>query len=95
MSIARINLILLVLVLLSAAFLVRTQYQARQTFMQLEKAGSTAHSLAVERETLEVEKRAESSNSKVERLATTRLNMRPSTAGAVRYVRVPQNGAHP
>ena len=40
MSIARINLILLVLVLLSAAFLVRTQYQARQTFMQLEKAAA-------------------------------------------------------
>ena len=95
MSIVRINLLLLLLALLSAAFLVRTQYQARQTFMQLEKAASNAHSLAVERETLEVEKRAESSNSKVERLASTRLNMRPSTAGAVRYVRVPQDGAQP
>ena len=95
MSIVRINLLLLLLALLSAAFLVRTQYQARQTFMQLEKAASTTHSLAVERETLEVEKRAESSNSKVERLATTRLNMRPSTAGVVRYVKVPQAEAQP
>lgn len=84
-----LNLLLLLAVLASAVFLVNTQYQARQTFMELEKANQHARALDTERETLTVEKREAASNTKVERLARTELGMHTSPAASVRFVRVP------
>lgn len=84
-----LNLSLLLAVLVSAVFLVNTQYQARQTFMELEKAKQHARALDVERETLTVDKREAASNTKVERLARTELGMHASPAASVRFVRAP------
>jgi cell division protein FtsL len=84
-----LNVILLLAVLVSAVFLVNTQYQARQTFMEMEKASQHARALDIERETLTVEKREAASNTKVERLARTELGMRASPAAQVRFVRAP------
>ena len=85
---AGLNLLLLLAALVSAVFLVNTQYHARQTFMELEKANQHARALDIERETLTVEKREAASNTKVERLARTELGMRISPAASVRFVRV-------
>jgi cell division protein FtsL len=84
-----VNLLLLAAALGSAVFLVNTQYQARQTFMDLEKANQHARALDIERETLTVEKREAASNTKVEHLARTELGMHASPAGSMRFVRVP------
>lgn len=88
------NLALLLVVLSSAVFLVNTQYQARQTFMELEKANQHARALDIERETLTIEKREAASNTKVERLARTELGMRTSPAASVRFVRAPASNTH-
>lgn len=90
-----INFLLLLVVLISAVLLVNTQYQARQTFMDLEKASQHARALDIERETLTLEKREAASNTKVERLARTELGMHSSTAGNVRFVRIPASVAAP
>lgn len=85
----RANWVLLPFVLASAVFLVNTQYQARHTFMELEKSTQHTRALNAERETLEVEKREAASNTKVEELARTQLGMHSSPASSVRYVRAP------
>jgi len=90
---AKLNLLLMIVVLASAVFLVRTQYNARQAFMALEKATQQARTLDSEHETLEVEKRDAASNSKVENLASSRLGMHTSPAGSIRYARLPHEGA--
>ncbi len=84
-----LNLTLVVAVVASAFFLVGTQYEARRTFMELEKSTQQARALDTEREVLEVEKREAASNTKVEQLARTKLGMHTSPAGSIRYVRVP------
>ncbi|MFI0546045.1 MAG: cell division protein FtsL [Brachymonas sp.] len=91
----RINFVLLPLVLLSAFHLVNTQYQARHTFMDLDKATQRSRALDVEREVLEVEKREAASNTNIEQLARTQLGMRSSPAGSVRYVRIPATATAP
>ena len=90
---AGLNLLLLLAVLFSAVFLVNTQYQARQTFMELEKASQHGRALDIERETLTVEKREAASNTQVERLARTELAMHTSPASHLRFVRVPVSTA--
>ena len=89
----RLNMVLVVLVMGSAVLLVKTQYNARHAFMELEKAKQQARALDTEREVLTVEKREAASNTKVESLARTQLAMHSSPAGSIRYVRVPAPGA--
>jgi cell division protein FtsL len=82
----RLNLVLAVLVLLSCVWLVRSSYDSRHLFVELEKAKSQAHELQVDYERLEVDKRAQSASMRVEKLARDKLHMFPRTdiAGATR-----------
>ena len=82
----RLNLVLLLAVLASAMFLVRTQYESRRLFDQLEKASLDAKRVSTERERLSVEQRAQSVPLRVERLAREQLAMRGTTPAITRYV---------
>src|ERR1700712_1816570 len=56
-AMTRLNLVLMLAVLFSALYLVRTQYESRSLFVELDRAVTLAHKLEVENERLQVEKR--------------------------------------
>jgi cell division protein FtsL len=84
---ARLNLLLLVAVLVSALYLVRTQYESRRLYVELEKAAAQSQKIETESERLQVEKRAQATPSKVEKLARDRLQMRTTTPAITQYVK--------
>ena len=83
---ARLNFILLLAVLASALYLVRTQYESRRLYVELEKATADARKIEMENERLQVEKRAQATPLKVEKLAKEKLQMRTVTPAITQYV---------
>ena len=88
----RLNLVLLVAVIASSLFLVRTQYQSRRLYGELDKAESDARRLQIERERLEFEKRAQATPLRVETLAKQQLQMRTATPPITQYVKLKDAG---
>lgn len=82
----RFNLLLLALVIGSALYLVGVQYESRRLYAELDKANSEAHRLQVEKERLEVVKRAQATPARVERIAREKLGMHQTSVGATTYV---------
>ncbi len=83
---ARLNLVLLLAVLASALYLVRTQYESRRLYVELEKAAAESRKIEADNERLQVEKRAQATPLKVEKLAKDRLQMRTVTPAITQYV---------
>jgi cell division protein FtsL len=81
----RLNLLLLA-VMVSALYLVNVQYQSRSLYTQLERANAEGRRLDTERDRLQVERRAQATPQRVERLARERLQMRPPTPAITHYV---------
>lgn len=86
---ARLALLLLVAVVVSALYVVQVQYQSRQLFTQLDHAARDAQQLAADHERLEVEKRAAATSLRVEQIARSQLSMRPITPAITDYVTLP------
>ena len=82
----RLNLVLLAAVVVSALYLVRMQFESRQLFVELDKAIAESRRLATENERLQVEKRAQATPLRVERLARDQLLMRTATPAITQYV---------
>ena len=82
----RLNLVLLAAVLFSAVYLVGLQYDSRRLFTDLDKARNEAHRLESDFERLQVQKRAQATPARVERLAKDKLQMRQATPGITTYV---------
>ena len=82
----RLNLVLLLAVLASALYLVRTQYESRRLYVELEKATAKNHVLEAENERLQVENRAQATPLRVEKLAKEKLQMRTVTPAITQYV---------
>ena len=82
----RLNLVLLLAVLASALYLVRTQYESRRLYVELEKASTKNRALDAENERLQVEKRAQATPLRVEKLAKDKLQMRTVTPAITQYV---------
>jgi len=82
----RLNLVLLLAVLASALYLVSVQYESRRLFSDLDKARSEARRIEADNERLQVEKRAQATPSRVERLAREKLQMRAATPAITHYV---------
>ena len=82
----RINLVLLMAVLASALYLVHTQYESRRLYVELEKAITKNRLLETENERLQVEKRAQATPLRVEKLAKDKLQMRAVTPAITQYV---------
>lgn len=83
----RLNFVLLLAVLASALYLVRTQYESRRLYVELEKAAAQSRKIETENDRLKVEKRAEATPLKIEKLAKDRLLMRTTTPAITEYVR--------
>ncbi len=82
----RINLLLLLAVVVSALFLVHTQYESRRLFVELDKAQAEARRLELEGDSLEVDKRAQSAPARIEKIAREQLQMRQASPAITQYV---------
>lgn len=82
----RLSLVLLVAVMASALYLVHTQYESRRLFTQLDRAVSESRRLETEHQRLQVEKRAQATPLRVEKLARSQLQMRTATPAITQYV---------
>ena len=82
----RLNLVLLLLVLGSALLVVRTHYESRLLYTELDRAIVEARRLELENERLQVEKRAQATSLRVETLAREQLKMRTATPAITQYV---------
>ena len=82
----RLNLVLLLAVIVSALYLVRTQYESRRLFSELDRARTEARKLDTEHEQLEADKRAQATPARIERLAREQLQMRNPTPAITQYV---------
>jgi len=82
----RLNLVLLLAVLVSALYLVRTQYESRRLYVELEKATAQSRQIETDSERLQLEKRAQATPLRVEKLARDRLQMRTATPAITQYV---------
>jgi cell division protein FtsL len=89
----RLNLILLMAVVASACYLVRTQYESRRLYAELEMAGKQQARLETENERLQVEKRGQATPLRVERLAKEKLQMRTVTPAITQYVSTGRDSA--
>jgi cell division protein FtsL len=91
----RLNLVLLIAVLASALFLVRVQYDSRRLYTEIERAQNEFHKTEIENERLQVEKRAQATPGRVERIAREQLQMRPATPAITQYVTLKGIAAQP
>jgi cell division protein FtsL len=78
--------VLLLAVLASALYLVQVQYESRRLYTEIERAQNEARKLEVEHERLQVEKRAQATPLRVEKLAREQLQMRTATPAITQYV---------
>lgn len=82
----RLNIVLLIAVMASALYLVHTQYESRRLYVELEKAAAQSRKLETENERLQVEKRAQATPLRVEKLAKEKLQMRTVSPAVTQYV---------
>lgn len=82
----RLNLSLLLVVMVSAFYLVHTQYESRRLYTALDRANAQSHKLESEHEQLRVLKREQAASARVQGLATRKLAMRPVSPGITQYV---------
>ncbi len=81
----RTNALLLVLLVLSALLLVRTSYDARRLFTEIDRARSQERTLEAEFQRLDAERRVQATHLRVERVAREKLQMRNATAALTHY----------
>ena len=91
----RLNLVLLLAVIASAMYLVRMQYDSRLLYTQLDRARAESRQLETEHQRLQVEKRAQATPLRVEKIARDKLQMRTATPAISLYVSDSAAGAQP
>jgi cell division protein FtsL len=90
----RLAALLVVALLGSCLLLVRTGYEARRLFAELDKARAEQRRLDADYRRLDAERQAQATHLRVEKVARDRLAMRPATPGVTAYV-VDDAGAAP
>lgn len=86
----RLNMLLTLALIASSLYLVRTAYESRRLFAELDRAKNEAARLDTEHKRLEAERQAAATNLRVERTAREKLAMRGATPAVTVYV---QDGA--
>jgi len=92
---ARLNLILAVVLIVSGLYLVRISYESRRVFAEIENAHGTERQLESDRRRLEAERQAQATHLRVERAAREKLAMRAATPANTTYVVDPGPAAAP
>ena len=83
---SRLNLLLLLVLIVSSLFLIRSAYDARRLFADIHKAEVEAMRLDGEYKRLEAERQAQATSLRVERTAREKLQMRTVTPAVTMYV---------
>jgi cell division protein FtsL len=83
---ARLNLALAILLIVSGLYLVRISYESRRLFAEIENAHGTERQLESDRRRLEAERQAQATHLRVERAAREKLGMRAATPANTTYV---------
>lgn len=84
----RLSLFLLVATVGSALWLVHSHYESRRLFMALESARKESHRIEVDLDRMEVERRAQTTPLRVERIARQQLQMRNVSPAITQYVTI-------
>jgi cell division protein FtsL len=83
------NTLLLLALVASSLYLVRTAYESRRLFNELDRARNEAAKLDTEFKRLEAERQAAATHLRVERTAREKLAMRTATPAVTVYVADP------
>jgi cell division protein FtsL len=83
---SRINTLIVIAIMLSSLYLVRTAYDSRRLYTELDRAKNDFARLEVEHKRLDAERQAAATNARVERTARERLAMRTATPAVTVYV---------
>lgn len=83
----RLNFSLFAAVLATMLYVVRIQYESRRLFIDIEKATLEVRRLEIDSATLQVEKRAQATPLRIEKLAQERLHMRSAIPAVTQYLR--------
>ena len=90
---ARLNVLLLAVLVLCALSLVTSRHQARQRFIELEREQTRAHGYEVEYGQLKLEQSTWGMPSRIEKIAREQLRMQLPGAGRVEIVHGDAGGA--
>ena len=82
----RVNILLLLALVASSLYLVRTAYDSRRLFAELDKSKNEAKRLDSEFKRLEAEREAQATSLRVERTAREKLAMRTASPAVTVYV---------
>jgi cell division protein FtsL len=82
----RVNILLMLALLISSLYLVRTAHDSRRLFAELDKSKNEAARLNTEFKRLEAEREAQATSLRVERTAREKLAMRSATPAVTVYV---------
>lgn len=85
---ARLNVLLLILVIACALGVVTSQHKARKLFVKLQKEKGRAQQMDVEWGQLQLEQSTLAMPARVERLAASQLRMQMPQSGQIRYIRL-------
>jgi cell division protein FtsL len=82
----RINILLVALLLGSCVWLIRSSHESRRLVYELEKSQAAARELQLDFERLELDKRAQATPLRVEKLAREKLRMFGNNPAVTHYV---------
>jgi cell division protein FtsL len=77
--IGRLNLLLIAAVMVSGFYMVRSAYDSRRLFTELDRAQTEGRRLDADYQKLMADRQAQATNLRVEQVARERLKMRPVT----------------
>jgi cell division protein FtsL len=84
--VTRVNLLLTLALVASSLYLVRTAYESRRLFAELDRAKAEAQQLETDAKRLEAERQAQATNLRIERTAREKLAMHTATPAVIVYV---------
>jgi cell division protein FtsL len=84
----RLNAFIMLLLTLSALYLVKIAYESRSLFVALDRAQTEERTLDTDFEKLQVEKRGQATPMRVEKMAREKLGMLPATPAVTQYVQL-------
>jgi len=85
----RLNALLLMALVASCLVLVKSAYDARRLFAELDRERAEQRRLELDRDRLEAERQAQATHLRVEQVAREKLAMRTATPAVTQYVTDP------
>jgi cell division protein FtsL len=89
----RTHLFLLLAILATSMFVIRTQYESRRLTTDIERARAESRRIEIEHERLDLETRTQATPLRVEKLAREQLGMRGINPAITAYVNDPRKDA--